>query len=154
MVLRQNFSLPVDCVLRKATPEDIWAIRFLVFGAKLDPTQLLWQQFWVIEHNHKLIACCQLRNFPQAQELGSLVVTPKWRHKGLGTFLTSHLIQQATQPLYLECLGRKLVDFYRRLNFVPIEYEQLPESLKRKFGLSNLGKKLVGVPVTYMGYRE
>lgn len=151
---QNNVSLPTECTLRSATSEDIWSIRLLVLGAKLDPTQIRWQQFWVIECNKQLIACGQLRNFSGAQELGSLVVLPAWRSRGLGSFLTQHLITQATQPLYLECLGEKLAQFYSRFGFVAISFEELPRSLKRKFGLSQLAKKLIKVPVVFMKYQE
>lgn len=151
---QNNVSLPAGCTLRSATSEDIWSIRLLVLGAKLDPTQIRWQQFWVIECNGQLVTCGQLRNFSGAQELGSLVVLPAWRSRGLGTLLTQHLITQATQPLYLECLGEKLAQFYSRFGFVAICFEELPPSLKRKFGLSQLAKKLIKVPVVFMEYQE
>ncbi|MGB6298287.1 MAG: GNAT family N-acetyltransferase [Rivularia sp. (in: cyanobacteria)] len=143
-------NLPEGCILRKATSEDASSIRWLVFTAKLDPTQLKWQQFWVIEFDQKIIACGQLRNFNEAQELGSLVVKKNWRNRGLGSFLTRHLIQQATQPLYLECLGKKLVDYYMKFGFRQVEFQDLPASLKSKFQLSQLGKQLIGVPVSFM----
>ncbi len=149
-----DLSLPAGCTLRSATSKDIWSIRWLVLGAKLDPTQIRWQQFWVIECDGQLVACGQLRNFSGAQELGSLVVLPAWRGRGLGMVLTQHLIHQATQPLYLECLGQGLAQFYRRLGFVQISFEDLPSPMKRKFGLSQLGKRLIGVPVVFMEYRD
>ena len=144
--------IPTGCVVRKAKSEDIWSIRWLVFSAKLDPTQIRFSQFWVIECEGKLVACGQLRNFSGAQELGSLVVTPAWRSHGLGTFLINHLIRQATQPLYLECLGQRLAQLYERFGFVPISFADLPQALKPKFGFSNLGKRLLGVPVIFMHY--
>ncbi len=148
-----NLSLPSECILRKATSADRWSIRLLVFSAKLDPTQLRWQQFWVIECNEDLVACGQLRNFSGVQELGSLVVVQTWRNCGLGTFLTQHLINTATQPLYLECLGERLAQFYSRFGFIPVSFEDLPQSLKGKFGISQLAKKLIRVPVVFMQYQ-
>ncbi|MGA7937655.1 MAG: GNAT family N-acetyltransferase [Kovacikia sp.] len=144
------FSPVPGCRLRPASSKDVWSIRKLVLSAKLDPTQLRWSQFWVIEHGGAVIACGQLRSFPAAQELGSLVVAPQWRGQGLGTYLTNHLIQQATQPLYLECLGKKLVQFYTRLGFVPVSWQALPPALKRKFGLSALASTLFRLPVTFL----
>ncbi|AFY57031.1 acetyltransferase, N-acetylglutamate synthase [Rivularia sp. PCC 7116] len=144
--------LPKGCILRKATSKDASSIRWLVFKAKLDPTQLKWQQFWVIEFNSNIIACGQLRNFNEAQELGSLVVKNNWRNRGLGSFLSQHLIEQATQPLYLECLGKKLVDYYQKFGFVAVNFQDLPSSVKSKFRISQLGKKIIGVPVTFMNY--
>ena len=144
---QSNLALPSGCVLRKATSGDKWSIRLLVFSAKLDPTQLNWQQFWVIEYNENLIACGQRRNFSGAQELGSLVVASAWRGRGLGSLLTQHLINTATQPLYLECLGQRLVRFYSRFDFVPIS------TLKEKFRFSQLAKRLLKVPVVFMEYQ-
>jgi GNAT superfamily N-acetyltransferase len=100
-------SLPPRCVLRRASAKDICLIFNLVLSEKLDPTQLDWQQFWVIEREGHFVACGQLRNFPGAQELGTLVVVPAWRGRGLGSFLVKYLIQEATQPLYLECVGER-----------------------------------------------
>ncbi|MBE8992287.1 GNAT family N-acetyltransferase [Nostoc sp. LEGE 12450] len=158
---QSNLSLPSGCMLRKATSADKWSIRLLVFSAKLDPTQLNWQQFWVIECGDNLVACGQLRNFSGAQELGSLVVASAWRGRGLGTLLTQHLVNTATQPLYLECLGERLAQFYSRFNFVPISFEDLPKfprttglsTLNDKFRLSQLAKRMLKVPVVFMEYR-
>ncbi|MFW9259964.1 GNAT family N-acetyltransferase [Nostoc sp. CALU 546] len=158
---QSNLSLPSGCVLRKAISADQWSIRLLVFSAKLDPTQLNWQQFWVIECDGNLVACGQLRNFSGAQELGSLVVASAWRGRSLGTLLTQHLINTATQPLYLECLGQRLAQFYGRFDFVPISFEDLPKfpstrglsTLKGKYRFSQLAKRLLKVPVVLMEYR-
>lgn len=146
------FTLPSGCILRRATSADIWSIRRLVFSAKLDPTQLRWQQFWVIECNGDLVACGQLRNFSDTQELGSLVVAPAWRGRGLGIFLTQHLINTATQPLYLECLGERLAAFYSHFGFVETSFTDLPSSLKGKFSVSKLAKRWLKVPVVFMQY--
>ncbi|MBD2447752.1 GNAT family N-acetyltransferase [Nostoc sp. FACHB-152] len=153
--MKQNaLYLPYGCILRQATSGDKWPIILLVLSAKLDPTQLRWQQFWIIESNSNVIACGQLRSFSGVQELGSLVVAPAWRGRGLGSLLTQHLINQATEPLYLECLGEKLAQFYSHFGFVPVAFENLPQSLKRKFRVSHLAKKLVKVPVVFMEYRN
>ncbi|MCP6760682.1 MAG: GNAT family N-acetyltransferase [Fischerella sp. CENA71] len=151
---KEDLPLPNGCILRQATPADIWSIRWLVLSAKLDPTQLIWQQFWVIECEQQVIACGQLRNFSGAQELGSLVVKQNWRDRNLGSILTQHLIESATQPLYLECLGQRLANFYHKFGFVPIAFEDLPRSLQRKFQLSELGRKLGIVPVVLMHYQD
>lgn len=148
-------SLPADCLLRPACAEDAWSIRRLVFSAMLDPTQLRWSQFWIIECKGKLVACGQLREFSDAQELGSLVVAAEWRDRGLGSYLTQHLIQQATQPLYLECVGDLLAKFYDRFGFVPIAPPEFPASLKLKFGFSKIVSTLLPlISVTHMEYRS
>lgn len=148
----QKSLLPKDCQLRPATATDIGSIRRLVWSARLDPTQIRWSQFWVIEQNQAIIACGQLRVFAGAQELGSLVVKSTHRGQGLGTVLAQHLIQLASQPLYLECLGQQLCQYYQRLGFQVVDWQALPRSLKRKFGLSRIAKLLLRVPVEFMHY--
>jgi amino-acid N-acetyltransferase len=148
-----NLSLPLGCTINRASVEDLGSIWKMVLGAKLDPTQLRWQQFWTIACNGRLVACGQLRHFSNAQELGSLVVHPDWRNRGLGTALTRHLIGQATQPLYLECLGDRLARFYTHLGFVAVPWQELPRSLQFKFGISQLARMLFGVPVAILKYR-
>lgn len=150
----QSSLLPSGCILRPARANEIWTIRKLVLSAKLDPTQLRWSQFWAIECEGRVVACGQLRSFPGAQELGSLVVAPAWRGRGLGRYLVQHLIQEATQPLYLECLGSRLARFYTRFGFVPISWQELPRPLKWKFGVSQVASRLLPViSVTIMQYR-
>lgn len=145
-------DLPAGCILRPATAQDMGAIRKLVLLAWLDPTQLRWSQFWVIAQEEQILACGQLRSFQDAQELGSVVVAPSWRGRGLGTLLVKHLIQTATYPLYLECLGSKLAAFYSRFGFEPVSWQDLPSSLKTKFGLSALAAKWLRIPVHLMRY--
>lgn len=149
-----NGSLPPGCLIRPATASDMGSIWKMVLGAKLDPTQLRPQQFWTIVCDGKLVACGQLRQFDNAQELGSLVVRRECRGRGWGTLLTQHLIRQATQPLYLECLGDRLVRFYTRLGFEIVPWQELPRSLQFKFGISQMARKLFGVPVAILRYRS
>ena len=148
-------SLPANCHIRQAKATDIWTIRWLVLGAKLDPTQLRWQQFWLVEHHKgQILACGQLRTFVDCQELGSLVVRSPQRRQGLGTALTRHLLQQATTPLYLECLGSQLAEFYQRLGFRPVVVEVLPSGLRRKFGFSSSVARLLRLPLYQMHWPQ
>lgn len=152
--VKQSYSsLPDGCVLRQAISADIWSIRFLVLRAKLDPTQIRWEQFWVIECSDDIVACGQLRDYSGVKELGSLVVLPAWRGRGLGSILTQHLITSCTQPLYLECLGDRLASFYSHFGFVPIDWQELPQPLQKKFRISQLAKMLRIVPVIFMQYQ-
>lgn len=140
--------------LRPATSQDLPMIRQLIWSERLDPTQLRWQQFWIIEKSGEIIACGQLRDFSDAQELGSLVVKKEWRGQGIGTYLTQHLIQEATQPLYLECLNNSRKHFYESCGFEVISWQKLPQSLKFKFGLGQLARVVFRLPFYIMQYRS
>lgn len=147
-------ELPEGCVLRAAIAKDAWPIRGLVFGAGLDPTQLQWRQFWVVEREGILLACGQLRRFADAQELGSLVVRSGWRRRRLGTLLAEHLIAQAEAPLYLECLGKWRADYFQRLGFEPVDWRALPPDLRRKFGLTQRLARFFRLPLAVMAYDQ
>lgn len=146
--------LPHGYVIRKAKPVDMWLIFLFIIRGRLDPSQLKWQQFLVVEYDGSLVAFGQLRNFKFAQELGSLFVVPAYRNQGLGTFIIQHLIAQSTQPVYLKCLKHQLKFFYAQRGFIPISYEELPLSLKSKFRLSQLRKTLLKAFVLFMKYQN
>jgi amino-acid N-acetyltransferase len=146
-------TLPIDCNLRPAQAADRQAIWKLVLGAWLDPTQLRWQQFWVIECRQQVIACGQLRNLEAGQELGSLVVARSWRGKGLGTVLTQQLIAQATGSLYLECLGHRLQQFYQRLGFQDV-VDHPSSVIPKKFRLTRTIATRFHLPLFVMVHRE
>ena len=139
-----------EYTLRAATHHDQWPIRWLVFSAVLDPTQIQWSQFWVVEKNERVVGCGQLRQFEDAQELGSLVIARSYRRQGLGNALAQHLIQQASHPLYLECLGKKLAQFYTQLGFEITSLDNVPPSLKRKFTLTHNLARVLPMPLTIM----
>lgn len=147
-----SLSLPHDYILRKAKPIDLWLIAFLILKAKLDPTQLNWQKFWIIEYYGRLVAFGQLRNFHLAQEIGSLYVVPDFRNQGLGTILIKHLVAQANQPLYLKCSKEELKVFYSKRGFKTVGFEDLPRPLKFKFYIFNVRKKLLHTSLTFMKY--
>ncbi|EAZ92463.1 GNAT family N-acetyltransferase [Crocosphaera chwakensis] len=143
-------ELPRGYCLRQATSQNIWIIRWLVLREFLDPTQLRPEQFWIIELDRQIIACGQLRTFAQAQELGSIVVQKSYRNQGLGTYLTEHLIKISHYPLYLECLGDQLKDFYQRLGFVEVDFDTISSSLQQKFRVTSTIAKWFRLPLYIM----
>lgn len=93
-----------------------------------------WKNFWVIEHQHQLIACAKLRCYPHYSLLHDVYVVPEWRSQGLGSRLVAHLGTQATKPLYLTCLP-KLTQFYMRLGFMPVSSKSLSPLIQYDLGL-------------------
>lgn len=153
-MINHSSSLPNKCILRKATPYDMWLIVFWIFRARLEPSQLKWKQFWIIEYNHDLVAFGQLRNFISAQEIGSIFVVPKWRSQGIGSFLVKHLIAQSNYPVYLKCLTYKLSEFYSKQGFLPVSFEEIPPSIKPKYYFSIFRKKFFNSFVIFMRHEK
>ncbi|MGI8589117.1 MAG: GNAT family N-acetyltransferase [Chloroflexia bacterium] len=143
--------LPDGCTLRPARAADEAAIRKLVRAAQLDPTQMRWPQFRVVECGGRVVACGQLRRFAGAQELGSLVVLPSRRGQNLGARLVEQLIAEASGPLYLECQGA-LVPFYAGFGFREVSWRTPPGLLKLKFGVSKLLSRIFRQRVASMKY--
>ena len=131
--------------VRAATPDEMPVIRAMVRRERLDPTQLHWRHFCVAEdvQTGTCVACGQLRPFWRAQELGSLVVEPSWRGRGVGRAMVRHLAARATKPLFLEC-DASLVPFYAQCGFKLVAPWRVPFPLNIKFLLSSLVVRLLG----------
>lgn len=100
-----------------------------------------WQNYWVVEWvdapNGRVIACGQLSHYPIFSVLSDVVVAPRYRQQGIGSFLVTSMVDIArtrNQPLYLACKPER-VKFYQRLGFVAIKPQLLPSSLNRALGL-------------------
>jgi GNAT superfamily N-acetyltransferase len=93
-----------------------------------------WVNFWVIEHNGKLVACAKLRCYPRYSLLHDLFVLPEWRNHQLGSCLVAQIGKKATKPLYLTCLP-SLMQFYMRLGFMPVLTKTLSPLLQYDLGI-------------------
>ena len=128
--------------LRRARAEDAVTIRALVRQEHLDPTTLAWPNFVVAEDAAgQVIGIGQIKPLPGARELGSLVVVPAWRRRGVGAALMRALMAQARGPLYLVCRDG-MAGYYRRFGFVEAEPRDLPWALRAKHVLMRLGRLL------------
>jgi amino-acid N-acetyltransferase len=140
-------------VVRNARTSDMPIVRGMVRREGLDPTQLRQENFIVAETVHdlqrRIIGCAQLRQFPGAQELGSLIVEPHWRGQGVGSTLVRALLAGATGDVYLECAAG-LASYYRPFGFRPISWRRLPTALKVKFGLGRVMSLLPGINIVAM----
>ncbi|MDB9315380.1 GNAT family N-acetyltransferase [Spirulina sp. CS-785/01] len=93
-----------------------------------------WSNYCVIEHQNRLIACSGLRITASYSVIYNLFVHPQWRGQYLGSQLVQTLTQKARPPLYLACKPQRL-NFYTRLGFQRVNYEQLPLPAQQYFQL-------------------
>lgn len=73
---------------------------------------------WLIEFQGQVVAWGKLTCSQENSYIQSLFVAHALRKRGLGSALVKRLIQEATLPLYVNSLPKR-VSFYTRLGFVP-----------------------------------
>ncbi len=142
-----------ELTLRSASAQDEAAIRRMVRQARLDPTQLRWENFLVAEQAGQLVAVGQLRRYGAVQELGSLVVQPGRQGEGIGGALVRTLVARREGELFLEC-DHKLAPYYARYGFVPLPWHAVPWPLRAKFALTTLLSRLFGARIAVMTFRN
>src|SRR5215204_6035633 len=90
--------------IRPAAETDAPTIRKMVKDEQLDPTSLDWRHFLIAEQDGQIIGIGQIKEYPGAHELGSLVVLPEYRSQGIASALINALEARTEFPLYLFCL--------------------------------------------------
>lgn len=89
------------------------------------------EQVWVAEQEEILAACC-LKPVADGYWLTALLVAREQRRQGIAAQLLGQLRRHTTGPIWLFC-APELVDFYRRLGFLPCHDlpAELTERLRR-----------------------
>ena len=128
--------MALKVTIREARKKDRWKIRYLVWCACLNPTDLDWRRFVVgVDTSEKVVACGQIKiHGDGSKELASLVVSPKYRGRGLAQRIIEYLTCDIEDIIYLICKG-SLAGFYRKFGFAVVKRKDLPSYFKRIFGL-------------------
>lgn len=133
-----------DLTVRPAIAADQDTIKHMVRNEGLDPTALHWSHFIVAEDGDKVAGIGQVRPYPRCRELGSLVVLPEYRKRGVGSLIVNTLLAQEKGEVYLEC-GDYNEPFYTKLGFQSVPFWKTPWPLNFKAGLV----KIVGRFINY-----
>ncbi len=128
-----------DWLIRAAGPDDQSAISALVRSERLFPYGLGWRTFVVAEAGERIVGAAQIRNHrDSARELGSLVVTPGWRNRGVAEAMIEALLVGETGPVHLVTAAERAPRF-TRFGFEKISVSQAPGGLQRHFWLGQIG---------------
>jgi len=89
------------------------------------------RDFFIVEHNEKIIACGALEIFTEILgEVRSLVVHPDHNGQGAGRLVTEQIIEEARSIGLLQLMALTYVpDFFHRFGFVSVPKETLPEKI-------------------------
>lgn len=102
--------------IRPARAEDQATIKAMVRGAHLNPLDLHWARFLIVEDESGIVGVGQIRTHADASELASLVVRQDRRGRGIGGQLVRALIARAPGTVILFC-GRGIEAYYARFGF-------------------------------------
>lgn len=117
-----------EITLRPATEDDQPTIRRMVTSECLNPRDVHWQNFLIVEQDDRIVGIGQIRLHGTVKELGSLVVTPEMRGQGIGAALVRALEARAGLPLYLMCASHN-VPYYRRLGYHDLPDDERPAAM-------------------------
>jgi amino-acid N-acetyltransferase len=130
-----------DFQIRPAHAEEAVTIRSMIRAERLDPFNVHWENFLIAETNGRLIGIGQIKPYPGARELGSLVVAKDHRQTGVGAAIINALIAREHGPLYLFCLAFR-EPYYAKFGFRSVTANDLPPALKSKYTLGQFFARL------------
>jgi N-acetylglutamate synthase-like GNAT family acetyltransferase len=118
--------------LRPANESDAIKIRDLIHRVHINPMDLNWQHFVIMEtKNGDLIGCCQIKTHgDRSMELASLAVEEAYRGQGVARILIQHLLERSPRPLHLMCRP-ELASIYEKFGFRTIAPEAMPPYFRR-----------------------
>jgi N-acetylglutamate synthase-like GNAT family acetyltransferase len=110
----------------------------MVRGAGLNPLNLQWQRFLIVEDGGRMVGAGQVRRHPgNVAELASLVVDLDYRGRGIGDALVYALMDREQGPVWLMCQNQ-MAGYYARFGFTVAAHAAIPSGLRRWQRLGNL----------------
>jgi N-acetylglutamate synthase-like GNAT family acetyltransferase len=121
-----------DFLLRPAIETDAPKIRDLIHRVGINPMDLNWRHFVVVEMaDGQFMGCGQLKPHSDGSlELASLAVEDGVRRQGVARALIEYFIAYSPRPLFLMCRP-SLVLFYEKFGFRVIGLETMPPYFRR-----------------------
>ena len=122
-----------EYVVRRATRNDLPAVRALIHTVHINPTGLDWSRFLVAAGPEgNLIGCGQIKPHADgSRELASIAVQEQVRGQGVARAVIEALFDLVPErPLYLMCRTR-LRSFYVKWGFHAIGQEEMPPYFRR-----------------------
>ena len=126
--------------VRRATPLDQPAIRAMVQGERLNPTDLRWSNFMVAVTEGGIVGAVQMRKHTDgSRELGSLVVASELRGQGIAKRLIDALLAAEPGPVWM-ITWDGFAHACARWGFRPIDPRSAPVKVRRNWRLGSLAR--------------
>jgi N-acetylglutamate synthase-like GNAT family acetyltransferase len=126
----------MSCAIRRAVQSDQASITSIVCAAGINPFDLRWPRFLVVEEDGRIIGVVQVKPHRDgSRELASLAVIPECRDRGVGSTLVGAILAAESGLLYLTCADR-LEGYYTRFGFRSLEPDEMPPYFRRLSSLT------------------
>jgi len=149
---------PATPLIRLAAAPDQPRILSLARGERIKRTGRHWPKFVVGDDGGEIIGAVQLRSHPDGSgEMGSLVVAPACRGRGIAAQLIDRRLADASGRLFV-ITEEAYEDYYRRWGFQRINPREAPFFVRANYWLGYLGggflSKLRGRAVNHLAVFE
>lgn len=132
-----------EIAIRPARAEEEVLIKALIRREHLDPFNVHWENFLVAEEGGNIVGAAQVKPYPSGRELGSLVVVPERRQRGVGGALIKALIARESGVLLLFCIAFR-EPYYAKFGFQRASWRELRGELRMKYAVGRLFTSLFG----------
>jgi amino-acid N-acetyltransferase len=131
--------------IRPAAGADQDAIVALVHSERLKPFGIRWPNFVVAAHSGRLVGAAQMRRHSDgSRELGSLVVAPRWRGRGVARQMIEALVAGERRPVFTITRQVRAAAF-ARWDFRRIPAVQAPAAILRNYCAGQIGGGFVSL---------
>jgi amino-acid N-acetyltransferase len=129
---------PAPVLVRRAIARDQEAISALVLKERLNPTGLHWPRFVVATIDQRVVGAVQMRlHADGSRELGSLVVAPSQRGRGIAGRMIERLLADHEGRVHM-ITPRAHAERYVRWGFRGTAARHAPRSVRRNHRLGSL----------------
>jgi amino-acid N-acetyltransferase len=132
-----------EIAIRPARAEEEVIIKALIRREHLDPFNVHWENFLIAEEGGNIAGVAQVKPYHSGRELGSLVVVPARRQKGVGGALIKALIARESGSLLLFCVVFR-EPYYAKFGFRRAGWRDLKGELRIKYVMGRLFTSLFG----------
>lgn len=123
--------------IRRAMADDEPAIHALVRRERLNPHHLHFCNFVVAISGDELIGASQIRHHRDgSRELGSVVVAPPWRGRGISARIIAFLLEGEANVVHV-ITRRRHAHHYERWGFEPIPPRLAPSPIRLNFRIGD-----------------
>ncbi|MCI0399425.1 MAG: GNAT family N-acetyltransferase [Chloroflexi bacterium] len=126
----------MSITIRPAVEADQPTIVALVRQARINPRNLHWSRFLVVEDSGKIVGMRQVKvHKGGTREVASGFVRPEYRRQGLSAQLMNEILARESGPLYLLC-DKKWSPYYEQFGFRHVAIADLPADFRREYRIA------------------